>query len=182
MTPDHSATTGASADPPLIVVDGDDAAFDGCVAEVERAGFPVVAGFDGDAGALGEVRCGPVETVADAGLALLTVLAGAGAVIHARGSRQVIDRLLDDLRHVRRVEVRRGPAATAPRIDPDAVAILEILAGGRTLGDAAHELGLSRRTADRRLSDARAALGVERTVEAVARARRLGLLGREERA
>ena len=72
---------------------------------------------------------------------------------------------------------RPGAARDPPSIDPDAVAILAILAEGRTLGDAASTLGLSRRTADRRLAEAREAFGVERTVEAVSRARRLGLLG-----
>ena len=63
-----------------------------------------------------------------------------------------------------------------PAIDDDARAILARIATGRTLGAIARELGLSRRTADRRLADARAALGVERTTEAVARAQRFGWL------
>jgi hypothetical protein len=39
-------------------------------------------------------------------------------------------------------------------------------------------LGLARRTADRRLAEARRTLGVSRTTEAIARARRLGWLDR----
>ena len=45
--------------------------------------------------------------------------------------------------------------------------LLELLAGGSTLGDAATKLDLPRRTADRRLADARAKLGVETTAEAI---------------
>jgi len=62
-------------------------------------------------------------------------------------------------------------------IDDDGRAILTRLAVGRTLGTIAREPHLSRRTADRRLAEVRAALGVERTTEAVAHAFRLGWLG-----
>ena len=73
--------------------------------------------------------------------------------------------------------VRPVGLAFDPRaIDADARAILARLATGRTLGAIAHELGLSRRTADRRLAVARATLGAARTTEAVARAHRLGWL------
>jgi DNA-binding NarL/FixJ family response regulator len=82
-----------------------------------------------------------------------------------------------------------APAVTAPLrwdvqpehrrgyMEDDARAILRRLASGQTLGQAAAELGLSRRTADRRLARARRALGADRTVVAVARARRTGLIG-----
>lgn len=63
-----------------------------------------------------------------------------------------------------------------PDMHDDARSILRRIAAGRTLGATARELGLSRRTADRRLADARSALGAERTTEAVARASRLGWL------
>lgn len=61
-------------------------------------------------------------------------------------------------------------------MEADARAILRGLAHGKTLGQAAGELGLSRRTADRRLAHARCALGTDRTVVAVASARRRGWL------
>jgi DNA-binding CsgD family transcriptional regulator len=70
-----------------------------------------------------------------------------------------------------------GGTLGEPRIHDEARAILAHIAAGRTLGAIARELGLSRRTADRRLADARAALGAARTTEAVARAQRLGWLG-----
>jgi DNA-binding CsgD family transcriptional regulator len=53
---------------------------------------------------------------------------------------------------------------------------LSLLSDGFTLGEASARLGISRRTADRRLADARRALGAERTAEAVARARQAGWL------
>jgi DNA-binding CsgD family transcriptional regulator len=168
--------------PPLIVVDGPADAFEDAVAEVRNAGWQVVVGFEPPGAGGREVRAGAVDSPDAAAAALLRVLDGAGAVIHGSVDRHVLDRLLDDLRHVRRVDVRRdtpdrsGPAA----LHADGRAILGILAQGRTLGDAAAELGLSRRTADRRLAEARAALGVERTVEAVARARAQGWLARNE--
>ena len=67
-------------------------------------------------------------------------------------------------------------ATAAPEVHEDARSILARIASGHTLGAIARDLGLSRRTADRRLADARVALGVERTTEAVARAQRLGWL------
>ena len=71
----------------------------------------------------------------------------------------------------------RGHAArAASAIEPDARALIGRIAAGDTLGEAARALHLSRRTADRRLAQARRALGAERTVVAIARARRLGWL------
>lgn len=164
--------------PPVIVVEGSEAAFARTVAEVGAAGWRIVAGFEGrSAPAEREVRTGAVATSQDASAALLAVLAGAGVVVHGCAEREILDRLLGDLRHVGPVELRRISDAAAPTLDEDARAILARLAAGQTLGEAAAELGLSRRTADRRLAEARAALGVERTVEAVAKARRLGWIG-----
>lgn len=68
------------------------------------------------------------------------------------------------------------PAAPDTVISADGRAILGLLAEGSTLGAAAVTLGLSRRSADRRLAEARIALCVERTVEAVARLVHPGLL------
>ena len=42
--------------------------------------------------------------------------------------------------------------------DPDGLAIVAMLARGHTLGEAADALGISRRTADRRLAAAKATL------------------------
>jgi len=45
--------------------------------------------------------------------------------------------------------------------------LLDALVDGRTLGQAAAELHLSRRTADRRVSSAKATLGASNSAEAV---------------
>lgn len=61
-------------------------------------------------------------------------------------------------------------------VGPDARALISRIAAGDTVGQAAHALHLSRRTADRRLAQARRAFGVDRTVVAIAWAHRLGWL------
>jgi DNA-binding CsgD family transcriptional regulator len=169
---------------PVVVVEGSGEAFARALAELDRAGWQVLEGFGGRAtpGSRGAaaltVRAGAVRTAEDASAALLAVLGGSGIAIHGCAAPEVLDRLLGDLRHLGPVDHRRdrGSVATIPAIDTDALSILGLLAAGRTLGDAATMLGLSRRTADRRLATARAALGAERTAEAVARARAFGLL------
>jgi DNA-binding CsgD family transcriptional regulator len=163
--------------PPVVVVEGPEEAFAHAVAEVGEAGWTVLPGFDGAGAGQGRiVRSGTIAGAADAGKALLAVLGGAGIVVHGLAPREVLDRLLDDLRHAGPVEHRRRLPQVRPSLDDDELAILRMLADGWRLGDVAAELGLSRRTADRRLAAARRALGVERTVEAVASARRHGLL------
>jgi DNA-binding NarL/FixJ family response regulator len=81
-------------------------------------------------------------------------------------------------RHDERPVHPRGehPRGTAREVGPDARALISHIAAGATLGQAAHALHLSRRTADRRLAQARRALGVDRTVAAIAFAHRLGWL------
>jgi DNA-binding CsgD family transcriptional regulator len=122
------------------------------------------------------VRYGTVTTPADAAAALLVVIGGAGIVVDAQADAVVIDRLLEDLRHLGPVEHRRA-VRPVPHVTHEGQQILRLLAAGMTLGAAASELGIARRTADRRLAEARRILGVERTAEAVARARRLGWIG-----
>jgi len=122
------------------------------------------------------VRTGVVDSHDAAASALLAALGGSGLVVHAIADRSVIDRLVDDLRRLAPVDHRIGEPAMGPAIGSEARAILGLLAEGHSLGEAADLLGLPRRTADRRLAEGRRALGVERTTEAIARARRLGWL------
>ena len=58
-------------------------------------------------------------------------------------------------------------------LGPEHRRVLELLAEGMTVGKAARRLCISRRTADRRLAEARIALGARTTTEAVARLFRL---------
>ncbi len=119
------------------------------------------------------VRVGRVANAEDAATAVLCAVAGADLVVDAAAPREVIDRLCDDLRRLGEVEHRIGPPPSG--LDADQRSLLALLLGGATLGQAARELHLSRRTADRRLAAARAALGARTTSEAVAAAARAGV-------
>lgn len=125
----------------------------------------------------GRVTChGDVASDADAVLALRAAVAGASLVIVARATRETIDRLVDDLRRLGPVEHVTADVPAPPTVDVQQRRLLRMLAEGWTLGEAATELGLARRTADRRLDAARRALGADRTADALARARQLGWL------
>ena len=77
------------------------------------------------------------------------------------------DRLCDDLRRLGVLEVLTADSPRRPSLTRVQRELLEALAAGKTLGEAASEVGLPRRTADRRLADARAALGVDTTAAAI---------------
>jgi DNA-binding NarL/FixJ family response regulator len=153
----------------------------GCAArEAARqaaAGMPVETGFERLARLTRPaVRHGIVAGEADAVAAVLAAIAGYGLIVELRVDGAVRDRLLDDLRHAGPLEVR-AVAAAPPDLDEASQALLRSIAAGETLSDAARRLGISRRTADRRLAAIRATLGVQRTVEAIAIAGRAGWLG-----
>jgi len=165
--------------PPLIVVEGPDEALDAAIAAVRASGWTIRDGFRALNGERSRtVRCATIASSSDAADALLAALGGAGLVVAGRAPREVLDRLLDDLRHIGPVEHRVGPpTAAGPAVSEEARLLMARLAAGMSLGEAAFELGLSRRTADRRLAEARRALGSERTAEAVMKAKRFGWLG-----
>lgn len=119
---------------------------------------------------------GTVGSATDAREALLAALAGEGIVAQASADRAVIDRLVDDLRRLGPVDHQFGRGPERPVVDREARQLLGLLAEGNSLGEAAAVLGLSRRTADRRLAAARRLLGTNRTTQAIARAARLGWL------
>lgn len=106
-------------------------------------------------------------TVADASMAAAVVLAA------ARGVAVVVTVLLDgdeaaqfveDLARVATV----GPALTAAgELGSEHTALLDALAAGLTVTQAAERLGWSRRTATRRLTEARRYLGATSTAEAL---------------
>jgi DNA-binding NarL/FixJ family response regulator len=161
----------------LVVVEGSDEAFRHAVAEARADGCTVVAGWTQTVARAPRPVCvGRVDGVADAEAALLAALDGVGLIIAAHSDREVIDRLIDDLRRLGPVDHRVGEPVPGPAVPPEARALLGLLAEGHSLGEAAEVLGLARRTADRRLALTRRALGVERTTAAIARARRLGWL------
>jgi Homeodomain-like domain len=162
--------------PPLVIIEATNPA----AGAHERVALDaaIAAGWQPVAGWLpprGRVVChGVVGSDGDAVSALRAALGGAGLVVTAKAPRETIDRLVDDLRRLGKVDHLTADVAPPLLVDQEHRALLALLADGWTLGDAAAELGLSRRTADRRLDAARRSLGVERTAEAVATARRLG--------
>jgi DNA-binding CsgD family transcriptional regulator len=169
--------TGRLASRPIIVIDGGDESYSTAVAAARLQGWALTEGFKTAGPARpGGIRHGIVRTAEDAAGAVLAALDGEGLMVLMRAPAEVVDRLLDDLRHLGPVELRRTVQGSSPAVADDGLAILGLLAAGRSLGEAATQLGLSRRTADRRLAEARRALGAQRTAEAVARARRLGWL------
>ena len=137
--------------------------------EVEAAGWRVVERWTNDPGI---VCTGVVEDAAGAAEALLAALAGAGLIVEARADRDLIDRLVDDLRRLGPVE-HRTHERDHPVLTAEERELLALLADGLTLGAAAERLHLSRRTADRRLAHARVKLGVGTTAEAVVASSRL---------
>jgi DNA-binding CsgD family transcriptional regulator len=162
--------------PPFVVVEAANPAAD---AHVRRAletartqGWQPVVGWIAPRG---RIAChGVVASDADAVLALRAAVDGAGVVVLATASRDTIDRLVDDLRRLGRVDHLTEDVPPPVDVDEEQRRLLGLLADGWTLGEAATELGLSRRTADRRLGAAKQALGAERTADALARARQLG--------
>jgi DNA-binding NarL/FixJ family response regulator len=134
------------------------------LAAARDAGLRVV---DGWAGAEGDVCAGSVTQPEDAARALLAAVAGASLVVSLDAGDELTDRLCDDLRRLGPVEVFSPDTPRRRRLTNEQGNLLRLLSDGLTLGAAAAELGLSRRTADRRLAAARQALGVESTAEAI---------------
>ncbi|MFN8630927.1 MAG: helix-turn-helix domain-containing protein [Chloroflexota bacterium] len=161
--------------PTFVVIEAANAAADAhfrrAIDAARAAGWQPVPGW---LGGRGRVACfGEVATDAEAVLALRAAVGGSSIIVLAQIPRETIDRLVDDLRRLGPVRHLTADVPAPAAIDEEQRSLLRLLADGLTLGEAASELGLSRRTADRRLSAARRALGAERTAEALARARRL---------
>jgi DNA-binding NarL/FixJ family response regulator len=136
---------------PLVVVEASERAFADAVRRLDD----------------GRSFIGPIRDASEAAEALLAAVGGAGVIAHALAEREVIDRLVDDLRRLGPVEHRTGEPTPGAGLTADERRLLDALAQGKTLGAAATALHLSRRTADRRLASARAKLGAGTTAEAV---------------
>jgi DNA-binding CsgD family transcriptional regulator len=159
----------------FIVLEAADSAAVECAAdELAADGADVVHGWAAGRTGRPTVMVGRVAGLEDAGLAVLAAVRGARLVVDAVAAREVIDRLCDDLRRIAEVDHRVGPARR-PVLSAEQRALLARLLGGATLGQAARELHLSRRTADRRLAAARSALGAGSTAEALRLAAQLGV-------
>lgn len=155
----------ARAAVPYIVV-AERGVMEEAVAELRGAGWRVVAGWHVPSGTERVICAGQVDSAGDASAAMLAAVAGHGLVIEARADRHVIDRLCDDLRRLGRLDHRDGDK-THPSLSVDEHMLLDRLLSGQTLGEAAADLNLSRRTADRRLASARRTLGTGSTAQAL---------------
>lgn len=135
------------------------------------SGWIVVRGWAAPLGPDRVVCTGTISSEDDARRALLAAISGAGLVVGVRAGRETADRFLDDLRRlgsVEHVRGREGSGTAAPvRLTVEQHSLLELLGEGLDVGEAASELGLTRRTADRRLAAARRTLGVRSTAEAI---------------
>ena len=149
---------------PLVVIEASERALAEYLRELERQGIRVVHGWRQERSI---VCTGEVVDAGDAAEALLAAVAGAGLVVHARADRAVVDRLVDDLRRFGPVDHRTTEPDPGAALTGDERRLLDRLADGRTLGQAAADLNLSRRTADRRLASARKKLGAASTAEAI---------------
>lgn len=157
---------------PLIVVEVGPEEVSRATAEVRAAGWQTVCGWTGAAPSAPVVRIGVVSSPDSASAAVLAAVRGDGLVVDARAERPVVDRLCDDLRRLGSLD-HRLTRRHEVELSADQRALLDLLASGMPLGRAAEQLHLSRRTADRRLAEARLALGAASTAEAVVRSRRL---------
>jgi len=155
---------------PLVLAEGPPAGrrrvLDDAIASARRDGWGIVRGWAAPLGRERIVCTGIVRTRDQGRRALLAALAGSGLIVALSADRETIDRFLDDLR-------RLGPVAhlvvpNERRVLSDAErTLLEALADGLTVREAAAELGVAVRTAERRLATARRILGVPSTAAAI---------------
>jgi DNA-binding NarL/FixJ family response regulator len=168
-----------SGAPRYVVTSGTDAT--GVLRRLARAGWTTREGFvltdqQWDVSASRLALYGRVGDADTAELALLAAARGAGIVAITDTSTDIGRAILADL-------TRIGPVSTDPDADlvtaaepgggpgpqlaPEQRALLERLASGETIAAAASAEFLSLRTANRRIAEAREALGVRTTREAV---------------
>jgi DNA-binding NarL/FixJ family response regulator len=167
-------------DAPFVVIEHVDrghAAVDLAVASAADRGARVVAGFTGPNVGLGAVCVGAVSSAEEAAAAVLAAVHGARLVVIAEASRDLIDRLCDDLRRIGAVhhEIDVAPAPLGIDLTLEQRLLIECLLDGATIGEAATQLNLSRRTAARWLAALRADLAATSTSEVLAIARRAGM-------
>lgn len=158
--------------PPLLVVEGPRALVRARIAAaLDEAGahdWRIVRGWAAPLRRDRVVCTGWVTTSDDARRALLAAVAGSGLVVGCTADRDTVDRFLDDLRRLGPVEhVDAAPAAPSGPLTDAERALLGLLAEGLTTRQAAAEVGISERTADRRLAVARQRLGVGSTAAAI---------------
>ena len=110
------------------------------------------------------VLTGALDSEADARAALLGAVRGAGLAVQLDRTRPWAAAFLADLA---KLDDPAPVPATADPLTTEQRQILDLLAGGASIAQAARRLFVSLRTANRRLAAARAALGVTTTRAAV---------------
>lgn len=138
--------------------------------ELSRRGWRMHRGFalppePWDVRASRVVAVGPVPDQATAQAALLCAVRGAGLVVSLRHDAAWAAPFLADLARVGSDAPHRPEADVG--LTDEQRALLDLLAEGHSIAQAARRMFLSLRTANRRVAEARAALGVATTREAV---------------
>lgn len=110
---------------------------------------------------------GSVSDATEAEAAIQALSRGVGLAIVLGLTGELRLRTLEDLHRLG--DLAPGAGADQPVLDPDHRALLDALAQGMTVTGAARSLHVSRRTANRRLAEARELLGVTSTAEAISR-------------
>ena len=108
---------------------------------------------------------GSIGSADERAAVLVAAARGAGVVALTPRDRAELATFFDELARLGHVELARDGRAAA--LTHEQRRILELLAAGDTVREAADRLSLSRRTAHRRLAEARAVLGVGTTAEAM---------------
>lgn len=164
-----------AATPPILVLD-DRAVVATTARRLRSSGHRVQDGFalPPDPFDLASERllcAGVVDTADAAGAAVLGAVRGCGLLVSVAADDPVRERFLRDVAKVGPVTMRvaaPGAAAASAALTVDQRELLAALGAGATIPEAARELFISVRTAERRVGEARKVLGVRTTAEAVA--------------
>lgn len=158
------------ADPPRVVLppDGDLA---GTARNLSGQGWRVHPGFNlpaepWDVSGRRIVVAGPARSAEAAQAALLCAVRGAGVVVTLDPRSPWAATFVADLARLRPAD-RSTELAEDVALSTEQRALLDLLAEGHSIAQAARRLYLSLRTANRRVAEARAILGVSSTREAV---------------
>lgn len=141
-------------------------------AELAQRGWRLVRGLvppdePWDLGPARIVAVGPLPDLAAAQAALLCAVRGAGLVVGLDPAAPWAAGFRADLRSLAPAAPPAGEPGPADPLTPDQRDMLELLAAGNSIAGAARLRFLSLRTANRRVAEARDALGVATTREAV---------------
>jgi DNA-binding NarL/FixJ family response regulator len=123
----------------------------------------------------GVIHVGRIVDADDAASALFAAGRGAAILALSTAGTECLPRFSEDLRRfgsVRVIDVRESAGKELSTLDDEQWRLLALLGAGHSVEDAARELSVSRRTAERRLAAARTSLGVRTTAEAVSLLRR----------